>query len=147
MRMCMLHEQFAPDWGDQSARWRGNLQPTSISSVYLVEITYRLNGHPKVAIVSPVLEPCTEGARIPHTYNGNLPCIYWPRLREWTPQLFIADTIVPWTSLWLYFYEVWGATGSWLGDGVHPSVQEGRQGDGDCRPRHAGPRRSCSSKS
>ena len=30
----------------------------------------------------------------------------------------IATTIVPWLSLWLYYYEIWLATGSWQGGGV-----------------------------
>ena len=34
--------------------------------------------------------------------------------------MWIADTILPWTSLWLYFYELWHATGQWLGGGEHP---------------------------
>ena len=33
----------------------------------------------------------------------------------------IADTIIPWTSEWLFFYELWLATGGeWLGEGEHP---------------------------
>jgi hypothetical protein len=30
----------------------------------------------------------------------------------------VADTTVPWTALWLYHYEVWHATGEWLGGGI-----------------------------
>jgi hypothetical protein len=30
----------------------------------------------------------------------------------------IAATIVPWLSLWLYYYEVWLATGAWEGGGI-----------------------------
>lgn len=33
----------------------------------------------------------------------------------------IADTLVPWASEWLLFYELWLATdGQWLGEGEHP---------------------------
>ena len=31
--------------------------------------------------------------------------------------MLIVDTIVPWTAEWLLHYEVWLATGEWLGDG------------------------------
>jgi hypothetical protein len=30
----------------------------------------------------------------------------------------IATTIIPWLSLWLYYYEVWHATGEWMGGGI-----------------------------
>ena len=29
--------------------------------------------------------------------------------------MLLAKVIVPWIALWLYYYEVWHATGSWLG--------------------------------
>ena len=32
----------------------------------------------------------------------------------------LATTIVPWCSEWLFYYELWLATGEWLGGGVHP---------------------------
>ena len=34
------------------------------------------------------------------------------------------ETIVPWASLWLYYYEVWHATGEWLGGGEHPIARK-----------------------
>ncbi|MDY0295864.1 MAG: hypothetical protein RB296_00975 [Acidobacteriota bacterium] len=33
--------------------------------------------------------------------------------------MIIAKTIVPWASEWLIFYELWLATGEWLGGGIH----------------------------
>lgn len=37
----------------------------------------------------------------------------------------IADTIVPWTSLWLHHYEIWLATGIWCGKNEeHPEKDE-----------------------
>ena len=49
-----------------------------------------------------------------------------------TPTLFLggqkfAETIVPWACLWLYYYEVWHATGEWLGGGLHPSARRPRR--------------------
>jgi hypothetical protein len=40
---------------------------------------------------------------------------------------FIAYTILPWTSLWLYFYELWLVTGQWMGGGKHPSPEEKKE--------------------
>lgn len=58
--------------------------------------------------------------KIPHLYpNGSL-CLYYPDYNEWHANDSWADSIIPWTSLWLYFFELWIATGEWLGGGIHP---------------------------
>lgn len=98
----------------------GKLQPTPLCEVYEVEISYKLQKTPEVYVLWPKLK-CREGStRIPHTYEANRLCLYLPNSGEWTPSKFIADTTIPWTSLWLYYYELWHATGEWLGGGVHP---------------------------
>jgi len=33
--------------------------------------------------------------------------------------MLIATTILPWTALWLYYYELWLDTGKWLGPSSH----------------------------
>jgi hypothetical protein len=51
--------------------------------------------------------------------------------------MLIATTILPWTALWLYYYELWLDTGKWLGPSSHatdPNLQGGyanpNEGDG-----------------
>lgn len=34
--------------------------------------------------------------------------------------MYLNATIIPWTSEWLFNYEVWLATGEWRGGGMHP---------------------------
>lgn len=34
--------------------------------------------------------------------------------------MYVCDTIVPWTAEWLLNYELWLATGEWVGGGEHP---------------------------
>ncbi len=94
-----------------------------MSQEYQVKIHYELGAPPKVWVLSPPLERRPDGEPIPHVYEGPRPCLYLPGSGEWRPDRYIADTIVPWTSLWLYYYEVWHATGEWLGGGVHPKPQ------------------------
>lgn len=55
-------------------------------------------------------------------YGQESLCLYLPNSGEWTPEMPIAVTIVPWASVWLYFYEFWYATGEWLGGGVEPDT-------------------------
>jgi hypothetical protein len=33
----------------------------------------------------------------------------------------LDHTIVPWTALWLFYFEEWLISNDWKGGGVHPS--------------------------
>ena len=37
---------------------------------------------------------------------------------EWDRRHLYIDTVIPWASEWLHFYEVWKATAIWMGDEV-----------------------------
>jgi hypothetical protein len=118
LRMKRLHPQFRDEVRTHKVVWRGTLQPTGLSNTYKIRIDYELGFSPHVFVISPKLHTRAEGVRIPHLFKeGNL-CLYFPWYKEWTPDKFIASTIVPWASLWLYFYEIWHATGEWLGGGI-----------------------------
>lgn len=98
----------------------GELLPNELCATYLVQISMFGGARPEVRVVSPVLEPREKGGLIPHMYSQERLCLYLPGTRQWSPEKPIAVTTVPWTSMWLYFYEVWRATGTWLGGGVEP---------------------------
>src|ERR1019366_2576583 len=71
------------------------------------------------------LDPRGTGERPRHIYLdddgiGFSLCLYDPRENQWSPEDFIADTILPWTSEWLYFFEGWMLTDRWEGGGNHP---------------------------
>lgn len=46
-------------------------------------------------------------------------CLHIPYEFDGRKQI-IADSIIPWTQEWLYFYEIWLATGNWCGGGHGP---------------------------
>jgi hypothetical protein len=101
----------------------GLVQPTPITREYRVRLTYRDYEKPKVSVVSPKLErrPQAPDAPIPHTYEyltpgKERPCVYYPRL-DWNSSMLIATSVMPWLLSWLVDYEVWHATGEWLGGG------------------------------
>ena len=94
-----------------------------MSDKYVVRISYKLSGAPQVTVVTPRLRVRGDGQPIPHLYPGEFLCLHRPQYREWKPTLFVADTIVPWAALWLYYYEIWHVTGVWLGGGEHPGDQ------------------------
>ena len=98
----------------------GELQPTARSDIYTVEIIYHFQKRPIVNILKPVLIKNFKGDDIPHIFPGKKLCLFQPKYKEFSYTDFVSDTIIPWTSLWLYHYEVWHITGEWFGGGEHP---------------------------
>ena len=106
-------------------RWKGNVQPTPLSVLYTISIIYN-----SLDFSSPAARVITHPLRTfngeppPHMYDSERLCLYLPKAGEWEGSKFIAYTVLPWTSLWLYFYELWLITGRWLGGGKHPTSAE-----------------------
>ncbi len=120
MKRCFPDFQLI--WNKGIATWIGTLEPIDLSERYKIKIQYNLQDVPKVWVISPELIDRHDGQKIPHIYPGKRLCLYLPGSGEWRRDMLIAETIVLWASLWLYYYEVWHATGEWLGGGVHPSI-------------------------
>ncbi len=117
--------------------WKGHLRP--LGREYLVKI--ELDAHqyrgfraglwaaPRITVLEPIIDrrPADPVTPVPHVYqNKEDPayprlCVHDPQEREWHGDCLIAHTIVPWTSEWLACYEVWRATGIWVGGGRHPA--------------------------
>ena len=102
----------------------GDVQPSLLSARYRVRIEYAAGEPPEVRVPDPQLV-CRPGAdRIPHMYKQEILCLYLPCSGEWTPDLPIGHVHVPWISLWLLNYEMWHATGEWLGGGAEPPLNQ-----------------------
>lgn len=101
--------------------WTYEAQSNPLGRVYTVEIRMSSDHSPDVFVKDPDLDALVEGREIPHIYhNPTRLCLYLPKGNEWHPHLRIDQTIVPWTSLWLFYFEEWLASGEWKGGGVHP---------------------------
>lgn len=105
--------------------WSGTIQPTALSKEYSVFVLYHFNKSPQVWIIGDELEKLDDD-NFPHKFEINRKnkmvriCLY--RYSEFNSSKLIADTIIPWTIEWLYFYELWLATGEWLGGGEHLEI-------------------------
>jgi len=101
----------------------GKLRPTPRSETYTVEISLGIKKGStiNVKVLSPKLARKDDGEAIPHMYSQTTLCLFMPKYREFKRTDYISETIVPWTSLWLYYYELWHTTGEWLGGGEHPN--------------------------
>ena len=120
--MKVKYPQFTTTFTHQFMKVEGDLQPTARSLSYHFVLKYNLvNDIPTTRIISPVLIKNSTGEEIPHLYPGENLCLYRPKYSEFSRSDFICDTIIPWTSLWLYYYEVWHTTDKWLGGGEHPA--------------------------
>lgn len=105
--------------------WRWEVQPSYLSTKYTIKLVYRYGGTPKVWVLSPKPLALAEGqTSLPHVYSTleQQICLFYnagEEEKEWRPDKILANTVVPWISEWLYFYELWLITGTWLGGGVH----------------------------
>lgn len=150
MKILSIDDQIArmgavlPDWkvtkeDDRTAVWVGHLRPNKTN--YRIRIFYRVprlldnttvkRVQPRVFIDSPKLIPNAD---------SDLPHVYWPKGdptagdpclclfdpdHEWSICDHLADTTVPWSSTWLYWYEAWRVSNIWFG----PARHEGEEGD------------------
>ncbi|WP_246647720.1 hypothetical protein [Rhizobium laguerreae] len=150
MKILSIDEQIErmhslwPDWkvtreDDRTAVWIGNLRPNKTS--YRLRIFYRVPGllenrtvkqvQPRVFVDTPKLRPNSKG-ELPHVYwpkgdpTGGEPCLcLFDPDHEWTICDYLAETTVPWSSTWLYWYEAWAVSANWFG----PSRHEGEATD------------------
>lgn len=117
------YPQFETSIDRQQLIVKGFLKPTDRSEAYQFVLKYNLSGSPEVRIISPALKRNSKGDKIPHMYSQKYLCLFQPKYKEFKRSDFLCDTIIPWTSLWLYFYELWHLTGKWLGGGEHPKIK------------------------
>lgn len=102
--------------------WEFSARPTPLSREYEVRIVYHHGDVPEVFVIRPDLTEVSEGRTLPHVYSQKPTrlCLYLPNSGEWSPAMAIADSLVPWATLWLFYFEEWLSTGKWSGGGQHP---------------------------
>ena len=117
--------------GREGLVWRCQLSPTPLSRVYSVRIEYGRGRPPDVIVENPDLRVVAEGRPISHVYSENPMnlCLYRPGRGQWAPWMLLDRTIVPWTVVWLYFFEEWLRSGEWRGGGDHPDGSVDRYGN------------------
>lgn len=130
------HERLLISGKDRTLLWEGWLQPSLFSRRYKVTIRYGLGTAPICVVTEPDLFALAGTRAIPHLYlaDKHIPgarlCLFLPGsqaddgLSEWRAQLRISDTIIPWASLWLFYFEQWLHTRDWEGGGKHPRTSE-----------------------
>jgi hypothetical protein len=106
-------------WKRGTITWTGEIKPGPICDSYTVRISWRgRSARPVVQVIRPTLQLAEGRLSLPHIFPGDGLCLHYPG--EWTRDMSIARTIIPWTSEWLFFYELWLLTGEWQGGGHEP---------------------------
>lgn len=106
--------------------WEYAERSTPLSREYTVRIEYERGDVPKVFVKEPDITVLAAGREIPHVYKNPLRlCLYLPGSGEWDGTMRIDKTFVPWTSVWLYYFEEWLYSNEWKGGGVHPDTDLG----------------------
>ncbi len=85
---------------------------------------------PDVWVRDPNLREISEGRPLPHVYDQKTQrlCLYVPGCGFWMPWKALARTMIPWSALWLFNFELWLVSDVWYTAGIHP----------DFDPRHFG---------
>jgi hypothetical protein len=103
--------------------WRFTARPSALGRSYQARIEYEQKGPAGVFIDAPDLHVLAEGRKLPHVYSDHPPklCLYLPGAFEWDRNMRLDKTLVPWTALWLFYFEEWLWSDDWKGGGMHPS--------------------------
>jgi hypothetical protein len=106
--------------------WCYSTSPSPLSRDYRIRIELKQGGRPEIFVHAPDLHALAEGRRIPHLYQQNPPklCLYLPKRYEWQSWMRLDQTVVPWASLWLFYFEEWLASDVWKGGGIHPELDD-----------------------
>lgn len=106
--------------------WRYTATPSPLSRDYYIRIEFRQGRRPQVFVEAPDLHALAGGRRVPHLYQQRPPrlCLYLPQTNEWQSWMRLDQTIVPWSALWLFYFEEWLASDDWKGGGMHPGADD-----------------------
>jgi hypothetical protein len=91
------------------------IQPSPASQIYTLHLRYRHGARPRVTVAHPELVIRPGDTSLPHVYEGEELCLYYPG--EWRHDMFLSATVLPWAAEWLLHYEIRLFTGKWHGAG------------------------------
>lgn len=113
--------------GDNYFWFEFSIKPTPISEEYRILLIKFIAHNPYIYLLYPMF-PKVGSSRypVPHNYNHEKQrlCLTFPSYDEWGKNVALPDAYLPWTILWLYYYEEWLYSGEWKGGGYEPNDPE-----------------------
>lgn len=112
----------------RALHYQFRLAPSEFGRIYTCELRLTPGAQPpEMFVLDPDLKTLADEEALPHIYPskgaGTKLCLWWPKQREWLPQMKLSETYIPWTSEWLWYFEDWLASGAWSGGGEHPRMR------------------------
>ena len=105
--------------------WTYQAQSSPLGRIYTVEIQFQAGSSPDIYVREPDIQLLAGDRDLPHVYHNPLKlCLYRPEKQQWHAKLRIDRTIIPWTALWLYYFEEWLESNDWKGEGEHPDPED-----------------------
>lgn len=105
--------------------WTYEAQSSPLGRTYTVEIQFKAGSSPYIFVRKPDIQFLAGDRDLPHVYHDPLRlCLYQPAKQQWNSKLRIDRTIIPWTALWLYYFEEWLESNDWKGEGEHPNLND-----------------------
>jgi hypothetical protein len=124
LKLCPLSSNGSGEFFKNYFYWEFNLKPSPFGQIYRILIIWDFKFvAPKVYILDKKLHNIGENRIIPHLYCREKIqlCLFYPRYKEFNELMSLCDTIIPWTRLWLQYYEEWLYSDDWKGgDAPHP---------------------------
>lgn len=110
-------------------QYRFAIAPSACSRLYECLLRIKPDARkPEMFVLSPDLKTLAGGQPIPHIYPHDGPgiklCLWWPKQRDWKPQMKLTETYIPWAAEWLWYFEDWLGTSVWSGGGEHPDIRK-----------------------
>lgn len=114
----------------RALRFGFKVAPTPLSRVYRCSLKLYPAKFPELLVMDPDPKSLAAGRMLPHTYPyygaGTKLCLWLPKAQEWTAQMRLDETYLPWAAEWLDYFEEWLVTNEWSGGGVHPDLKPRR---------------------
>lgn len=117
--------------------WEFDAKPTPFSKTYKVLLIWDFKlVAPKVYVLNSELHEVSKDRLIPHLYSREKIqlCLYYPNYKEFNVYMSLCNTIIPWTFLWLSYYEEWLYSNEWKGGGIHPEARSSNSNEESISP-------------
>lgn len=125
LKYCPLSSNGSGKLENNHFYWEFDIKPSDFSKVYKVLLIWDFSKvSPTVYILNEDIRQVAKEKTIPHLYSQEKIrlCLYYPLSNEFSSYMSLCETIIPWTLLWLSYYEEWLYSGEWKGGGIHPET-------------------------
>lgn len=130
IKNCPLASNGKGEFSRDYFYWEFTAQPTQLSETYVVLLIFHIDNYsPDVFVLDQDVWEVSKKKSIPHLYDSKRIklCLYYPAYKDWDQTMPLNTTFVPWTYLWLYYYEEWLYSSEWKGGGEHPQNKDSEE--------------------